>query len=107
MRLLAPEYERRRESNLDSSRDGLCEIVFQGEDIAGVALKGLGPEVSIVTGRNQPRVDSHLAAGACYRALHNRIHAEFLADFHQGLVIPFVMIRGGTGNDFDRADLGE
>ena len=50
MRLLAPEHECGRESNLDSSRDGLSEVVFQGENVAGVALKRLGPEVSIVPG---------------------------------------------------------
>ncbi len=107
MRFFPPRQERGLQSSFDPARDGLRQIVFQGQNIPGVAFERLRPQVAVVGGGNQPGVDSHPFPGTRHGSLHHGVDAKLLPDLYQRLVIFSVMICRRAGNHFDGAELGK
>jgi hypothetical protein len=79
------------------------EQVFRGQ----FAVVNLGPQM-LVGGRfDQLHVDSNLVAGALNSALHHIRDTQFLRDLGNLLGGVPVFHNGGSGDDFDRANLRE
>jgi len=71
-----------RSDQLDAERvgDPTRDLVLQGEEIAGVAIESLGPQMRVALGVDQLRANAYLLARSLDAPLQHITHTELAAD---------------------------
>ena len=71
-----------RSDQLDAKRvgDPTRDLVLQGEEIAGVAIEWLGPQMRVALGVDQLRANAYLLARSLDAPLQHITHTELAAD---------------------------
>jgi hypothetical protein len=98
-----------RRSNLRAHllRDGCCDLTLQLQDIAAIAIVGLGPNVLVGGRPKQLGGHAYSLAGANHRSLNDGVDIQFAGDCRQALPGPLVLHDGCPRDNAQRADLSQ
>ena len=91
----------------DLLRYGIRHLTLQHQDIAQIAVVGLGPEVLVGGRPNELGGNAHSRTRTDDRPFNDCVHVQFARNCRQGLLCPLVLHDRSTRDDAQRADFSE
>src|SRR5208282_766335 len=98
-----------RGSNLRANllRDSVCYLTLQPQNIAAIAIVGLGPDVLVDWRPKELGGHAYSLTRTNYRSLNDGVDFQFARYLRQALSRPLVLHDGSSRDDAQRADLSQ
>jgi len=97
----------RLDENIDAPRDVVGQHALKIENLAGVALVRVSPQVHVGGHLDQLRRDSHAPAAVSHSAFHDGVHVQLAPDLLDALLRSTVARYGGARGHADCAGLDQ